>query len=146
MTATRHGQSARWRWVGLLLAAMALVNAGCDGDPAMARASKQLGSTDLARLRFDAAVVYKNNLTASGPVPVRVPDPAWPKTFRAFSPSRVTVYRDGIALALAQLADRESGLWVIPEGMTHDPTTTPRASFQELRDGVYWYEFGQAAN
>jgi hypothetical protein len=128
------------------LLALALLGGGCDRNPARARAVKELGTADLTRLRFDAAVIYKNAFAARGPELVRVPETSWPKSFRAFSPSRVTVYQDGIALGLAQLADRESGLWIIPEGMTHDPAATPRATFHELRDGVYWYEFGQAAN
>jgi hypothetical protein len=143
MTATRHGQGARWRTAGLLLLALALVSGGCDSNPARARAVKQLATADLPRLRFDAAVTYKNAFAGRGPQLVSVQENAWPPSFRVFSPLRVTAYPDGIALGLDRLADRESGLWIVPQGMTHDPAATPRATFQELREGVYWYEFGR---
>lgn len=142
MTATRHGHGAGWRALGLALALL-LTYGGCDTNTAHRRAVKQVANTDPAQLRFEAAVTYKNAFAGRGPQMIHLQENAWPKTVRAFNPLRVTAYRDGIAIALYQLADRESGVWVIPEGMTHDPAATPRAVFQELRDGIYWYEFGQ---
>ncbi len=124
-----------------LVLALALALAGC--DQGRQRAEKQLAAADISALRHDAAVVYKNALGSSTVPSVTVGLEAWPKSFTRFQPSRVTVYRDGVALVLLPTADGESGLYILPEGLANPPTASARATFEQLRTGVYWYAFGR---
>lgn len=124
----------------VLLSGFALL--GCH-DP-RSRAEKTLSSSDVRTLRHDAAVLYKDLFAPAAKAPfVPVPPETLPRSMRAFTPRRALAYPDGIALVLEPLADRESGLYIVPEGMDHQPTAGPRATFRQLRTGIYWYDFGR---
>jgi hypothetical protein len=121
--------------------ALALGMLGC--RDARGRAEKALDTADVRALRHDAAVLYKDLFGASAKAPfVPVPPEMLPKSMTRFAPRRAVAYPDGIALVLQPTADRESGLYVVPEGMEHNPAEGPRATFYPLREGIYWYEFG----
>lgn len=106
----------------------------------------EVRQADAAALRHDAAVVYKDFLSAAGPDFAVVPPGAWPKSFRAFKPVRVQVYPDGVALALTPTADSESGLYIVPQGMERPPVPHARARFRPMREGIFRYQFGRLEN
>jgi hypothetical protein len=129
-------------WLALLVAVFTLAMLGCRGP--RGRAEKILSGADERTLRHDAAVLYKDLFAASAKAPfVPVPPELLPKSMARFTPRRAVAYPDGIALILQPQADRESGLYIVPEGMEHNPTAGPRATFHPLREGIYWYDFGR---
>jgi hypothetical protein len=121
----------------LLFAALA---AGC-GDSPRAATEKRLRKADLARLRADAAVLYKDLHASATPDYFIIKEGNWPASFRALEPVEVGAYRDGFTLACTQGADLESGLYVTPAQMDAQPHSTERAHFERLADGIYWYSF-----
>ena len=120
-------------WLALLLTAC--------GNPHR-ELERAVSNADASRLRHDAAVVYKDAFASSHENVIGVARSGWPKSFAVLNPVRVNAYRDGIAIALSPGTDSESGAYVIPEGMDHQPADNARARFRPLREGVYWYDFG----
>ncbi len=127
--------------LSILCLALSLL-AGCKNE--RARTLKILQRSDTRELRHEAARLYKDAFAARGVEIVPISADRWPKPFARFSPRRVSAYPDGLALALTPSAAAEAGLYIIPEGMTHHPAASPRARFDQLAEGIYWYEFGAA--
>ena len=107
------------------------------------RAETVLARGNTAQVRRDAALLYKDLFAASGPGVTTLSAKDWPASFQPFKPLRVGAYRDGIALVLESKADAEAGLYIVPEGMNHAPASTHRAKFHPLREGIFWYAFGE---
>lgn len=126
------------RWLPLLSLLLAL--AGCSRSP-REEAEKRLKTSDLARLRMDAAVLYKNMYASAGPAYTVIKPGSWPASFRALEPKQVGAYRDGFTLAFKQNGEIESGIYVTPAQMDVQPHSTARAQFERITDGIYWYSF-----
>ncbi len=128
----------RAAWVPM--AAVLLALGGCDETPRQ-RMQTQLGRADLARVRREAALTYKDLFAASGSGFIPLPLTKFPPSFRQFQPLRIVAHRDGFALTLVSTAATESGLYIVPAGMEHAPAASRRAHFERLREGFYWYAF-----
>ena len=123
-----------------LAASLALAFIACSNQ--RDRAGATLEKVGAAQLRRDAALLYKRLFAGHGTdfVVVRAKD--WPESFQRFSPLRVGAYPDGISLALESKDSGESGLYVVPATMEHQPSAAQGGKFQRMADGVYWYSFG----
>jgi len=126
------------RLVLLLLLACAL--AGCGRTP-RARAEDRLRKVDVAALRQQAAVLYKNMHASAGPNYIVIKQNNWPPAFVAFGPTQVGAYLDGFTLGVEQSGGREEGIYVIPAQMEVVPRSSKRAHFEPITDGIYWYTF-----
>ncbi len=124
----------------LVLILSALVVAGCARSPRDS-AEQRLRKVDPARLRAEAAVLYKNLFASEAATYTVIKSSAWPATFRAIEPLQVGAYRDGFALATHRDAGVESGLYVLPAQMDVVPVSKGRARFDRVADGIYWYSF-----
>jgi hypothetical protein len=124
----------------LLAAAFAFALAACSNP--RERAGKAIEKVGPAQLRRDAALLYKRLFAGHGTdfVVVRAKDR--PESFRPFSPIRVGAYPDGISLALESKDGGESGLYLVPATMEHQPSAAHGGRFERMADGVYWYSFG----
>lgn len=124
----------------VLLLLLAFAVAGCSQSP-RERAEARLRKFDVAALRQQAAVLYKNMHASAGPTYIVIKQNAWPPAFAAFGPTQVGAYLDGFTLALEQSGGREAGLYVIPAQMDVVPRSSDRAHFEPISEGIYWYSF-----
>jgi hypothetical protein len=123
-----------------LLLLLALFCAGC--TDVRERAEEQLRQQSPELLRKEAAMLYKEKFSSHGNEYLVIRPVEWPASFKAFAPTRVGAYLDGITLTI-QTKDRlESGLYIVPQSMDYTPRDTPRAVFRKMADGIYWYSFG----
>jgi hypothetical protein len=116
-----------------------LLSAGCSDS--RGRARKALQRADAEQLRTDVASYYKNLFAEHRKTIVIVGEQSWAQSFSKLHPKRVTAYPDGFAFCLESSGNEESGLYIVPLGMDHDPTPTPWASFEKLSEGIFWYSF-----
>ena len=93
------------------------------------------------QLRKDAAKLYKDIFAQDRKTVFILDEPYWPRTFAELHPERISAYPDGFAVRLESKGDAESGLYIVPLGMEHDPTLTPWATFEKLSEGIFWYSF-----
>ena len=124
----------------LLAAALALAFAACS-DP-RDRAGRTLEKVGGEPLRRDAALLYKRLFAGHGANFVVVRSKDWPESFKRFAPIRVGAYPDGISLTLTMKSNAETGLYVLPATMEHQPSAAHGGKFERLADGIYWYSFG----
>ena len=117
----------------------ALLFAGC--TDARGRAVKTVKRVTPAELRKDAAHYYKDIFTSQRKTMVTLNSQYWSWSFSELHPSRITAYPDGFAFRLETKGDTESGLYIVPLGMEHEPTPTRWASFEKLSEGIFWYSF-----
>lgn len=122
-----------------LLAAVLLAFAAC-ADPRR-RTEDLLVTVGAERLRRDAAVLYKNAFARPSPGFAEIKPSDYPSSFRRFAPRHVGAYPDGVTIAVQKDGAVETGLYIVPHSMERTPTPTPRATFERLADGVYWYAF-----
>jgi hypothetical protein len=118
---------------------MVMASAGCSSP--RRKAERVLEKVGTARLREQAALMYKDLFAGEAPAYAAIKRNDWPALFRAFEPQQVGAYRDGFALALMRTRDRESGLYIIPALMDVEPRATKRSRFERIDEGVYWYSF-----
>ena len=124
----------------LMLLACALVLAAC-GD-ARQQAERRLQKIGAARLRLDAALLYKQMYSSPRKSDFNeVTVKNWPKTFQQFAPRHVGSYQDGFTLALHTNLKGESGIYVVPASMDYEPKPTAGTVFRKITEGVYWYSF-----
>ncbi len=106
-----------------------------------ARARTALKRVDTDQLRKDAAIFYKN-LFAENRKTIPIVSPQyWSFAFKELRPERISAYPDGFAFCLESTGNEESGLYIVPLGMEHDPKPTPTASYEKLSEGIFWYCF-----
>lgn len=125
----------------LFLLLLTSVLGGCGGASTREKAEERLRAADLARLRHDAAVLYKNLHASTGPAYTVIKSSNWPESFRALGPVEVGAYADGFTLAFEQSGQNEAGLYVTPAQMDVVPQPSERAHFERMADGIYWYSF-----
>ena len=123
----------------LLILLPALLLAACSDS--RARAMKTVQRVTAAQLRRDVARYYKNIFAPHQKTIVTVHPEIWTLAFVELHPERITAYPDGFAFRLESNGDAESGLYIVPLGMEHDPTLTPWATFEKLSEGIFWYSF-----
>ncbi|MEA3211049.1 MAG: hypothetical protein QOE70_4106 [Chthoniobacter sp.] len=139
--ARQRGNSLMIRLPALLLLTCALWCAGCS-DP-RERAHGQLRKGGAERLRHDAALLYKDLFSRSnGRDFTEIWYKEWPSSFKQCAPLHVGAYLDGFCIAMQGAGRFESGLFIVPQSMDHEPKPTHHARFERLSDGVYWYSFG----
>ena len=125
----------------LALVWVLLLAAGCTADPRR-RAEAALRDGGAERLRHDAARVYKDAFAGHKRVTfVEVWYKEWPVSFQELRPLHVGAYLDGISIALRADERGESGLYIVPKTMEHQPTVEHGAKYERLADGVFWYSF-----
>jgi hypothetical protein len=125
----------------LLIFGCILLAAGCSGG-ARKRAERELHNGGAERLRDDAARLYKDTFAAHGkPGFVEVPYKTWPPSFQKLRPLHVGAYLDGISIALEAEEGGESGFYIVPKSMEHEPSGEHGAKYERLADGIYWYSF-----
>jgi hypothetical protein len=117
----------------------AVLCAGC-GD-ARSRAARTVERVTPERLRTDVTKYYKDVFAEHRQTAVTLNPAYYSWAFRQLGPQRVTAYPDGFAFCLGRNGDAESGLYVVPLGMDHQPKRTSSASFEKIEDGIYWYVF-----
>jgi len=128
----------------LLIFGCVLLEAGCAPNPRK-RAEAELRHGAAEQLRLDAARLYKDTFSGHGrPDFVEVWYKEWPASFEKLRPLHVGVYHDGISIALQTHDGGESGLYIVPQSMEHQPTDERGAKFEQLADGVFWYSFPSA--
>ena len=117
----------------------ALLLAAC-GD-SRTRAMKTVQRVTAEQLRKDVAKYYKNIFATNQKTMVTVNPQIWTLASAELHPERITAYPDGFAFCLESKGSAESGLYIVPLGMDHDPAPTAWASFEKLSEGIFWYSF-----
>ena len=123
----------------LFILISALILAGCGG--ARGRAVTTLKRLKAERLRKEVALYYKNIFAEHRKTIVTVSPQYWSWSFTELHPQHITAYPDGFAFCLESSGDSESGLYIVPDGMEHEPASTRWASFEKISEGVFWYSF-----
>ena len=119
---------------------LALSCTGCSDPRSRALGRLRQGAGD--QLRYDAAMICKANFAGHGADFIVIRARNWPASFQAFKPARVGAYPDGVSLGLSTRPNLDSGLYIVPKSMDHEPRTVPGARFEKLAEGIYWYSFG----
>ena len=117
----------------------ALLLAAC--TDARGRATKTVKRVTAKQLRTEVAVYYKDVFAGHRKTIVTLNPQYWSWSFNELHPERITAYPDGFAFCMETRGDAESGLYIVPLGMEHDPAPTPWASYEKLSEGIYWYSF-----
>ena len=116
-----------------------LLLSGC--SDARGRAKSTVKRVKAVQLRKDVAIFYKDIFAEHRKTITRVNQQYWSWSFTQLHPDHITAYPDGFAFCLESIGDAESGLYVVPLGMDHDPAPTKWASFEKISDGIFWYSF-----
>lgn len=115
-----------------------LLLAGCSDPEAAAR--ERVMKTGIGPLRKDSGRLNRDYFGAPGKEFVALKQPLWPKTFSALQPLRVTLYRDGAALALGgDAGSTEWGVFVVPDGLIYTPPATKTIRYRAIKEGVFIY-------
>lgn len=122
----------------LFLASVVLVLAACSDPESVVRG--RLKTSDVEALRRESGRLNRDYFAVPGLEFFAVKQAIWPKTFRELKPLRVTVYKDGAALAMGgDAGTNEWGVFVAPAGLTTAPPTTRTIRYRPLGDGVFFY-------
>jgi hypothetical protein len=124
----------------LVLCLLVFLLAACRGP--RERAVERLNSVGPDRLRHDAALLYRELFNTRGMDFVVIRPMDWPPSFKAIAPIRIGAYPDGISLATYSRNDVESGLYIVPQSMDHEPGNVRGGHFEKVAEGIYWYSFG----
>ncbi len=126
------------RYLRMVLFPVVLVLAACSDPEAVVRG--RLKALDVDSLRSETGRLNRDYFATPGLEFSAVKQTAWPKAFREMKPLRVTLYRDGAALALGGDAGAtEWGVFVVPSGLTYAPPTTRTIRYRQVREGVFFY-------
>lgn len=121
----------------IILLACLLALAGCINprDETLSR----LKGADIPRMRSDVAALHTQWFGTPGPqfVPVRIEQ--WPQSVQRLRPLRMTLYKDGLSIALHDEPGAEYGIHIVPPGDIPLPRSTPRVNFEPLGDGLLLY-------
>lgn len=122
----------------MIFCALALGLAGCSEPEDAAR--ERVQKVGIEPLRKDSGRLNRDYFAAPGKEFITLKQPLWPKTFSALQPLRVTVYRDGAALALGgDAGSTEWGVFVVPDGLIYTPPATKTIRYRVVKEGVFIY-------
>ena len=103
-------------------------------------ASNRLSAVDVDSLRKESGRLNRDHFAAPGFEFIGLKQSLWPKTFAQLKPLRVTLYRDGAAVALGgDAGSDEWGVFVVPQGFEKAPPDTRTIRYSKLREGVFYY-------
>lgn len=105
-------------------------------------AQTQIHEIGVPRLRYDAALLYKQLFAGPTTEYLTLKPSQWPASFKLLAPRQVGASLDGFTLALTGEATRESGIHITPTGMTLAPKAT-HAKFEKIADGIHWYSISK---
>ena len=105
------------------------------------RARNAMKRVDAREMRKDVAKYYKDVFAEHRKTIVLLNQQYWSSSFKELRPERITAYPDGFAFCLESTGNEESGLYIVPLGMDHEPKPTPTASYEKLSEGIFWYCF-----
>ena len=126
------------RYFRLVLIPVVLVLAACSDPEAVVRS--RLKAMNVDSLRSESGRLNRDFFAAPGLEFSALKQTAWPKAFREMKPLRVTLYKDGAALALGGDAGAtEWGVFVVPPGLTYAPPTTRTIRYRAVGEGVFFY-------
>lgn len=118
--------------------ALTLSFAGCGKPDDQIR--KQVLSIGTSTLRRESGRLNRDYFAVRGLEFVTLKESQWPKPFSELKPSRITVYRDGTAIALGgATGSTEWGIFVVPSGLTYIPPSTKLIHYELISDGVCTY-------
>jgi hypothetical protein len=115
----------------------AFVLAACD-DPRR-EATSRLRDTSAASLRADATRLHSQFFTSEMRDCFPLTPAQWPESAKKMKPVRVNLYRDGLAIGLRQEPGLETGLHILPLGITTPPVPTPYIEYEPIEVGIYRY-------
>lgn len=122
-----------------MLVCVALFTGGC-GD-LKSEARSRMGDVGVNLLRKESARLNRDYFAVPGVQFTTLRQSAWPKSFAAIQPKRVTLYRDGAALALGgDSGSTEWGVFIVPTGLQYVPPATKTIRYEALEDGVLFYQ------
>lgn len=121
----------------LLLLLVLLPLAACS-DPRQ-NAISRLRRSKLENIRTDVARLHTQHFAAPGPEFVPIRPELWPVSIQGLRPLRMTLYRDGLAVATEDEPGVEYGVHIVPPGNIVPPKSTKLTQYQALQDGVYFY-------
>ena len=125
--------------VRVLLICGAFFLAGC-GDK-KADAKSFVNGVGAALLRKESARLNRDYFAVPGVQFITLKQNVWPKSFIEVKPKRVTLYRDGAAIALGgDSGATEWGVFVVPTGLQYIPSATKTIRYDVIADGVLFYQ------
>lgn len=126
------------RYFRLVFFPVLLVLASCSDPEAVVRGRVKASNVDA--LRRESGRLNRDFFAVPGLDFFAVKQAIWPKTFRELKPLRVTVYKDGAALAMGgDAGTNEWGVFVVPPGLTHTPPPTRTIRYRTIGEGVFFY-------
>jgi hypothetical protein len=120
-------------------ACSAIFVSGCGEQKSVARS--RVGEVGAVLLRKESARLNRDFFAVPGVQFTTLKASAWPKSFAAVKPKRVTLYRDGAAIALGgDSGSTEWGVFVVPTGLQYIPPATKTIRYEALEEGVLFYQ------
>lgn len=121
-----------------VVCAFVLAIAGCGKPDDTIRNQVDAVGTDV--LRRESGRLNRDFFAVPGNEFVTLKQSLWPKTFSGLKPLRITVYRNGTALAFGGAAGfTEWGVFIVPIGLNYSPSSTKTIRYELVRDGVFIY-------
>jgi hypothetical protein len=122
----------------LIACVLASFLSGCGNSKQVAESRLKL--VQVGELRKESGRLNRDYFAAPGFEFIGLKQSLWPKTFTLLKPLRVTLYRDGAAVALGGDAGRDEwGLFVVPPGLNNAPPDTRTIRYAKLDEGVFYY-------
>ncbi len=122
----------------LLLCVFAAIFCGCGNS--RQTAESRLKAVEIGALRKESGRLNRDYFAAPGMEFIALKQSLWPKTFAQLKPLRVTLFRDGTALALGgDAGSDEWGVFIAPPGLDKVPPDTRTIRYVKLGDGVFHY-------
>ena len=90
-------------------------------------------------IRADVARLHAQHFVSPGPEFIPIRPELWSPAIRDLRPLRMTLYRDGLAIATLDKPGFEFGIHVVPPGDIAPPKSTPITQYQFLQNGLYFY-------
>jgi hypothetical protein len=122
-----------------ILFALSIAAAGC--SDARRNALAKVREIGPERLRTEAALTYKNLFAGPGSGLFALKENQWPTSFARLEPEHVVAYPNGFSIALTRDGVTEAGVFVVPLHMEQRPSSSSRATFEQLAEGIFWYSF-----
>jgi hypothetical protein len=99
----------------------------------------RLRQAKVEEIRTDVARLHTQHFASRGPEFVPIRPEYWPESIQKLRPLRMTLYRDGLAIAIHDEPGVEFGIHVIPPGDIVPPKSTKMTRYELIQDGIYFY-------